>query len=93
MKNEIRYLIYRCLNKWNDKSYIGCTDRSLSYAITKHYKKRDSGDKSSLSLALKIYPGCNFAWETIVEGISKENVREELNFWINHFNSRENGYN
>ena len=88
-------IIYKVTNKENDKVYIGQTIQSLSERKSKHYSKanNESDVNTHFINALRKYPKESFNWEIIDEAESQEELNSKEKYWINYYDSVENGYN
>lgn len=85
-----RYVIYKHTNKTNGKSYIGQT--------SKNPERRWSsglGYKScpNFYAAIQKYGWNNFTHEIIEKDLTEDEVDEREIYWINFYNSVNNGYN
>lgn len=81
--------IYKITNKINQKCYIG-----QSVDIYNRWKKEisNSAEKYSIQYALQKYGIENFTFE-ILETCFPEQLNDREQYWINHYNSYNNGYN
>lgn len=85
-------LIYKHTNKINGKSYIGQTSKTMEVRFEQHVKSKNSN--SHFHRALRKYGRENFESEILecnIETIELSNGREI--FWIEYYDSIENGYN
>lgn len=84
-------IIYRGYCK--NKSYIGCTSRSINTRISEH-KCFALTKKYNLKFhkAIRKYGINNFKFE-ILEIINKQNCYKREKYWIKKFDSFNNGYN
>lgn len=87
--------IYKITNKINGKCYIGKSTnihhrwiehKSLSREI------KNGGDEYAIHCAIRKYSIENFSFE-IIEECSLEHLNEKEKYWIEYYNSYENGYN
>lgn len=85
--------IYKITNKLNGKIYIGKTEYTIEKRWKEHISKVDAyAGKRPLYSALKKYGIDNFSLEKIEECNSEE-VDEKEKYWIEFYDSYENGYN
>ena len=85
--------VYQIVNKINNKVYIGITTRSLKERFNQHKYSRYSMD-TKFSRALKKYGVENFEIQLIEdEIISLKELYEKEKYYINKYNSYNNGYN
>ena len=83
-------IIYIITNKVNSKVYIGQTRKSLSERMRHHFSKYETCTK--LKKAIEQYGKDNFIYSVLeLVPYSELNVRES--FYIERYNSIENGYN
>lgn len=86
--------IYKIVNDVNDKIYIGQTKRTLEERWKEHQKYAVQPDsKSKFYVAIKEIGISHFQIIPIeeVDSFAERNEREK--YWINYYNSFENGYN
>ena len=86
--------IYKITNIQNQKVYIGQTIRPIQDRFNRHYNDAlNNIIDTHFARAIRKYGRENF----IVEEIDKAATQEELNkkeqYWIQYYNSIENGYN
>ena len=84
--------IYKITNKLNGKIYVG---QSVDIHRRWAEHKKNSKDKNKTSLlyqAMRADGIENFSFE-IIEECSKESLNEREKYWINEYNTIENGYN
>lgn len=82
--------IYKITNKETGKSYIG-----QSNDITRRFKEHQTvGEKSRIlvDIAIKKYGKESFLYE-ILEECNIEELNQKEKYWIQYFNTVENGYN
>lgn len=92
--NEETYVIYRILNTVTGKSYIGKTKQERQRRAThfsmlrknRHYNKK-------LQRSFDKHGERAFDFTVLEKGISNGNCSEREIYWINHFDSFQNGYN
>lgn len=83
--------IYKITNLINGKCYIGQTSNAKRrFTQHKNYAKEQE-DSKLLYYAFRKYGIKNFSFEVIQSQI--ENYNERQIYWINYYNSYENGYN
>ena len=89
-------IIYKVINIKNNKIYIGQTTKTLEERIYYHYYRADH----SLDIihthfinAIRKYGKENFKWEQIDSADSREELDNKEIYWIQYYNSIENGYN
>lgn len=81
--------IYKITNMINNKCYIGCS-KNIEQRWKQH--KRIPKIKTSLYNAFRKYGINNFKFE-IVELCLESELSEKEKYWINYYNSYNNGYN
>ena len=87
-------VIYKVTNKINGKVYIGKTKRSIEARWKQHCY--DVGSKHShfkLQDAIKKFGAEAFTVEQIDIAVSNDEANAKEMFWIEHYDSIENGYN
>ena len=85
--------IYKIENKFNGHCYIG-QSLNIEQRWTEHKKcinNTESWDRS-LYKAIRKYGLENFSWE-IIEECSEENLDNRETYWIDYYNSYNDGYN
>ena len=85
-------LIYKIQNKENGKIYIGQTQTSLKNRLAKHNEVVFTSN-CHIHRAIRKYGWDAFTVEVIEENITNENLNEREKYWIEYYNSYENGYN
>ena len=80
--------IYKITNLINGKCYIG-QSRNIQNRWRRH---RSSNDEYSIHLAFRKYGLENFKFE-IIEECSVDKLNDREKYWINFYDSYENGYN
>lgn len=87
--------IYRILNNSNQKSYIG-QSVNIDMRISQHFRNAFNPNTHTynypLSRAIRKYGKENFSTE-ILELCTLEELTTKEEFWIQNFNTLENGYN
>ena len=88
-------IIYKVTNTENDKVYIGQTIQTLSERRNKHYYKarHELNNNTHFINALRKYPENSFIWEIADEADSQEELDNKEKYWIEYYNSVEDGYN
>lgn len=82
--------IYKITNKLNGQCYIG---QSINIARRwKEHIQASISKNSRLYIAMRKYTIENFTFE-IVEECSEEQLNEKEKYWINYYDSYNNGYN
>lgn len=89
--------IYKIINDVNDKIYIGQTTKSLARRFYQHcymseYKENPITYHTQLSQAIRKYGKEHFSIEQIEE-CPLEFLDEREQYWINYYQSYQNGYN
>jgi len=85
--------IYKITNLVNGKSYIGQTIKKLEERWQQHISILEAGQGSSkLQYAFDKYGKDNFAFQRLEE-CQVEELDEREKYWINEYDTYENGYN
>ena len=84
--------IYKITNQINQKCYIGQTIQSVQTRWTKHINSIGTEKEYAIHKAIKKYGINNFIFE-IIEQCDANLLNEKEIYWINYYNSYENGYN
>lgn len=84
--------VYKATNKISGKCYIGKTTKSLDERKSQHLKLSKTKNTHFLN-ALRSYGESNFTWEIIDTAKTNEELNEKEIYWINQYNSVNNGYN
>jgi len=84
-------IVYKATNKINGKCYIGQTTRTLQDRIWEHNKP--SGTRSHFDNSVKKNGIENFKWTILEVCMDLDDLNEKEIWYINHFNSINNGYN
>ena len=84
--------IYKITNLLNNKCYIGQTN-DIKRRFQQHRRMANDNDGTAKTLyaAMKKYGIENFSFEILEQDIENYDEREE--YWINYYNSHEDGYN
>lgn len=87
--------IYKITNTLNTKVYIGQTTRSLAARWQEHLRNCNTKAKQTLHLytAMNAYGRENFQIELLDEAATIEELNEKEIYWINFYDSLNNGYN
>ena len=87
-------IIYKITNIKNNKVYIGQTIKTLEQRFNRHRQDAESGRLDThFARAIRKYGIENFIPEIIEEVDSQENLNIRESFWIDKYNSCEEGYN
>lgn len=84
--------IYKITNKINGKMYIGQTIHLQQRWAEHKSKAKELNPTRKLYKAMNQYGIENFSFE-VIEYCEKEDLNEREIYWINYYNSIENGYN
>lgn len=85
-------IIYKATNKITNKIYIGQTTKTLDERICTH-KKCSLKMNTKFYNALRSYGFDNFMWEIIETVSSKKELDEKEMYYIQKYDSVQNGYN
>jgi group I intron endonuclease len=87
--------IYKIVNTINTKVYIGQTTRSIAARFKEHLRNCNTASKKSMHLytAMNAYGKDNFSIELLEEAASQDELNEKEIYWINYYDSLNNGYN
>ena len=87
--------IYKITTTKSNKVYIGQTTKSVEERYKKHLKARNSKSKKHLHLylAMNKYGIDTFSVEQIDTAIDQKDLNEKEIYWINYYDSINNGYN
>lgn len=88
---EALYLIYKISNNINGKTYIGETRTSVEHRWNQHCNKKSNCLK--LKRAIQKYGKENFSVEQIDHAHNKDEAFQKERFWIDFYNSIDQGYN
>ena len=86
-------VIYKAVNRENGLVYIGATTKSLEARKIDHIQKAKNNNGSRFQEAITKYGIKAFHWKIIYEAISINDLAEKETFYINYYNSKNNGYN
>ena len=91
---KIYGVVYKAINKINNKSYIGQTTQSLNKRISNHVTDAFLGrDNMYFHKAIKKYGKDNFEWEIVGKYSSLDELNEAEKYFIRKYNTFKNGYN
>lgn len=90
VEQEPQGIIYIITNKVNSKVYIGQTRKSLSERMRHHFSKYETCTK--LKKAVEQYGKESFLY-TVLELVPYSELNDREAFYIEQYNSIENGYN
>lgn len=90
----MRGFIYKITNNVNGKVYIGQTIQTIKERFYQHCatKCSDSVLNMAIHRAIKKYGKSNFTIE-VIEEVDKDSLNDREKFWIEYYNSYNNGYN
>lgn len=90
----MRGFIYKITNNVNGKVYIGQTIQTIKERFYQHCatKCSDSVLNMAIHRAIKKYGKSNFIIE-VIEEVDKDSLNDREKFWIEYYNSYNNGYN
>ena len=90
-----KYSIYIIKNKVNSKVYIGQTSQSPQTRFKQHMKPSTCKQRGTYKIynAINKYGKENFYYEVLEKNINEEEIDEKEIYYINLYNSYENGYN
>lgn len=90
----MRGFIYKITNNVNGKVYIGQTIQTIKERFYQHCatKCSDSVLNMAIHRAIKKYGKSNFTIE-VIEEVDKDFLNDREKFWIEYYNSYNNGYN
>lgn len=89
-----RGLIYKAVNKFNQKCYIGLTTSSLNKRKIEHLSESlRKEDNYKFYNAIRKYGFDSFVWEIIEDNIPVELLCEREIYWITFYDTFEKGYN
>lgn len=80
--------IYKITNNINGKIYIGQSTR-----VKTRWEEHKNRPREAIGEAIKKYGFENFTFEMIEECKEEQQLDEREKYWINYYNSYENGYN
>lgn len=87
-------IIYKITNKINNKCYIGQTINTLEGRWERHKNDALSNRLDThFARAIRKYGSDNFVTEVIDTATTAEELTQKEKYWIQYYNSIENGYN
>lgn len=87
-------IVYKATSKTTHKVYIGITTNSLQHRMDQHKKAAEEGKPYHFYCAIRKYGFDDFNFEIIEDGITDiEKLKEREQYWIQYYNSYEDGYN
>ena len=88
-------IIYKAINKINNKVYIGQTVNSLNIRKNQHERSHKYGYKNAFSNAIAKYGKESFEWEVIYETNSIDDLNKKESYFIKYYKAlvNERGYN
>lgn len=90
-----KYSIYIIKNTVNEKVYIGQTCQTVKERFNQHLRPSTIKKRGSYKIynAIEKYGKENFYYEILEEGISKDDINNKEIYYIEQFDSYNNGYN
>lgn len=90
----MRGFIYKITNNVNGKVYIGQTIQTVKERFYQHCSTKCSENVLNMAIhkAIKKYGKSNFTIE-VIEEVDKDSLNDREKFWIEYYNSYNNGYN
>lgn len=90
----MRGFIYKITNNVNNKVYIGQTIQTIKERFYQHCATKCSESVLNMAIhkAIKKYGKSNFTIE-VIEEVDKDSLNDREKFWIEYYNSYNNGYN
>jgi hypothetical protein len=88
-KNTLHNVIYKITNKHTHKCYIGKTKNAFFGRWYSHFKNRM---QTKFGKEIEMYSIVDWTFE-VLEIVYEQDINERERYWINEFNSVENGYN
>ena len=86
--------IYKITNIQNNKIYIGQTIRPVKNRFHRHINDALNNNLDThFARAIRKYGKDNFIIETIDEATNQIELNQKEQYWIQHYNSVQNGYN
>lgn len=88
------YRVYKITNNINNKVYIGITCQTLNQRFRKHLTDKRKGKRTrALYNAMNKYPDAGWAIHLIEDNILDTNIDEKEQYYIQLYDSFNNGYN
>lgn len=85
-------IIYK-LTSPSNKSYVGLTEKKLEHRLSQHIINSSKDNKTQLNKALKKYPIDQWNIEILEKCENRDQLVEKEIFYINKFDTYNNGYN
>ena len=89
LKSPMNYIVYQHYNRVTGKSYIGISKQEVS----KRWKNGDGYKRQSFNKIIEEYGWDSFDHSVLLEGLTKEEAEYFETFFIDYYDSCENGYN
>lgn len=86
-------IIYKIINSDNDKVYIGQTSEKLEDRFKRHIGYQAKSYTTKIHRAIRKYGKDKFSITEIDRAITQEELDMKEKYWIEHYNSVEDGYN
>ena len=80
-------IIYKVMNKINNRMYIGQTTRTLDERQRDHFADVRRGSATYFHNALRKYGAENFDWSVIDEAANEQELNEKERYWISFYKS------
>jgi group I intron endonuclease len=77
----------------NNKRYIGYTEKTIEARLTEHIKDSKKGSKTYFHRAIKRYGYAEIVTEKLDECTTEEEAKKKEMFYIEHYDTVNNGYN
>lgn len=90
--NLKKYILYKVINKLNNKVYIGQSKFTLEKRMKMHYSKTNNDSRIYFHRALNKYGFNNFVWEIIDEAESRDGANKKEKALITYYKSNIKGY-
>lgn len=87
------YEIYKVTNTITNKIYIGYTSIGIENRLHKHNTNALSGGQTKFYNSIRKYGIDKFYWIVIDSSDNEKDIQEKEKFWINYYDSFNNGYN
>lgn len=86
-------IIYKFTNSITGQVYIGKTVQSIEKRVKGHLRYCQKGNSTKLANSINKYGWDNFSVEVLEEVVNKEELNEREIYWINKYDSYQNGLN
>lgn len=94
MNNEIYGYIYKIINDFNDKVYVGQTSTSLEDRFARHCRDKVVGNKQEESIDYLIQTVGKEHFQIIeIEKVNIMELDSRESYWISYYDSYRTGYN